>query len=98
MGFGLVNRFTGYSQVVTTSNYNTLEIALTIAHKVFDVCLLGNTMKLEESVASRILILDSISRPKLASRGPEMEHQAQWFIPLLFAVAMKTYVNVWASC
>jgi hypothetical protein len=38
MGLGLVNRFTGYSQVVTTINYNTLNITVTIAYKVFNVC------------------------------------------------------------
>jgi hypothetical protein len=37
MGFGLVNRFHGYSQIVTTINYNTLKITVTIAHKVFSV-------------------------------------------------------------
>jgi hypothetical protein len=29
MGFGLVNRFTEHSQVVTTNNYNTLKITVT---------------------------------------------------------------------
>jgi hypothetical protein len=29
-GFGLVNRFIGYSQVVSTSNDNTLKITVTI--------------------------------------------------------------------
>jgi hypothetical protein len=31
-GFGLVNRFIGYSPVVTTINYDTLKIILTITH------------------------------------------------------------------
>jgi hypothetical protein len=31
-GFGLVNRFIGSSLVVTTNNYNTLKIIVTIAH------------------------------------------------------------------
>lgn len=33
--------------------------------------------------------LDSVSRPVLASSTPEIEHQVQQFIPLLFTVAMK---------
>jgi hypothetical protein len=31
-GFGLVNRYIGYSQVVTTNNYNALKISIT--HKI----------------------------------------------------------------
>jgi hypothetical protein len=33
-GFGLVNRFIEYSQVVTTINYNTLKITVTITHEI----------------------------------------------------------------
>jgi hypothetical protein len=40
-------------------------------------------MYLEESVVSRILYLDSVPRPALASCGPEIEHQAQQFLPSL---------------
>jgi hypothetical protein len=46
---------------------------------------------------SKALYLDSVFRPELASRGPETEHHVQQFIPLLFAVAMKTYINLWAK-
>jgi hypothetical protein len=35
LGFALVNRFIGYSLVVTTSNYNTFKITVIIAYKVF---------------------------------------------------------------
>jgi hypothetical protein len=30
----MVNRFSGYSQVVTTNNHNTLKITVTITHKI----------------------------------------------------------------
>jgi hypothetical protein len=33
-GFGLVNRFIGYSLVVTTMNYNTVQITVIIAHTI----------------------------------------------------------------
>jgi hypothetical protein len=33
MAFELVNRFTGYSQVVGTNNYNTLKITEVITQK-----------------------------------------------------------------
>jgi hypothetical protein len=39
-----VNRFTGYSQIVTTNNYNTLKITITITHKVFNVCFLSRLL------------------------------------------------------
>jgi hypothetical protein len=29
-----VNRFIGYSQVVTTNNYSTLKITVTVTHKI----------------------------------------------------------------
>jgi hypothetical protein len=34
----------------------------------------------EEPVVSRILILDSVSQPKLVSRGPEIEHHVLQFL------------------
>jgi hypothetical protein len=37
MGFALLNRFLGHSQVVTTNNYITLQFTVTT---VFNVCLL----------------------------------------------------------
>jgi hypothetical protein len=84
---------------VSTINYDTLKIAVTISHKIktSTSALLGNTINLEESVVSRILTLDSVSRPELASHGPKTEHQVQQCIPLLFAVAIKTCGNHWAT-
>jgi hypothetical protein len=35
-----MNRFIEHSHVVTTNNYNTLKITVTVTHKVFNVCLL----------------------------------------------------------
>jgi hypothetical protein len=59
------------------------QVRLNVSHITQLVCelpyLLGNTMSLEESVVSRILILHSIPRPKLASRGPEIEHRVIQF-------------------
>jgi hypothetical protein len=55
--------------------------------------LLGNTKNCEESVVSWTLCLDSVSRPELATSGPETEHQLQQLIPLLFAVALETCVK-----
>jgi hypothetical protein len=53
-------------------------------------------MNLEEFVFSQILILDSLSLPELALCEPEIEHQVQQFIPLVFAVAMNMCVNLGA--
>jgi hypothetical protein len=39
-----VNRFIGYSQDVTTINYNTLKITVPITHKVFNFCLLSRCL------------------------------------------------------
>jgi hypothetical protein len=51
-------------------------------------------MILEESVCS---LSNSISRPELASCGPEIEHRVLQFLPLLFAFAMKTCVSLWVT-
>jgi hypothetical protein len=47
---------------------------------VSQTVLLGNKMDREESVVSRILILDSVCRPKLASRRPEVDHHVLRFL------------------
>jgi hypothetical protein len=54
--------------------------------------LLGNTMNLEQSVVSRTRTLETVPRPKLASRGPETEHHALQF--LLFSVSTETSVDM----
>jgi hypothetical protein len=41
----------------------------------------GNTMNLEESAVSRIRILDSVCRPKLATREPETVQRVLQFLP-----------------
>jgi hypothetical protein len=33
-----VNRFIGYSLVVTANNYDIVKITVTVAHKVFNIC------------------------------------------------------------
>jgi hypothetical protein len=45
-----MNRFIGHSQIVTTNNYNTLKITVTITHKI----------KSSESAASRCLVTNII--------------------------------------
>jgi hypothetical protein len=55
MGFGLMDRFTGYSQVVSTSNYSTLRITVTTTHRIISSTsayssLLGNTSTIESSI------------------------------------------------
>jgi hypothetical protein len=48
-----MSRFIGYSPVVTTSSYNTLKITVIITkYKVFNVCLLGKAMNVEQFVVS----------------------------------------------
>jgi hypothetical protein len=37
-GFGLVNRLIGYSQIVSSNNYNTLEITATITRRNYIIC------------------------------------------------------------
>jgi hypothetical protein len=86
-GYGLVNRFIGCSQVVSIINYITLKITVTITRKIKSSMSILNSQSC--GTLSRTLRLDSVSHPELASRGPEIEHPVQQFIPLLFAVATK---------
>jgi hypothetical protein len=61
-----VNRFNGYSQVVSTSNYNILRITVTITHKMNSSMsayesLLGNTSNIESSILNPLSLSLSLS-------------------------------------
>jgi (2Fe-2S) ferredoxin len=83
----LVIGFIGYSQVVTTINYNTLKTSVTVTHKVFNICLRSRCL------FSRILSLDLwISEWTDFMRTECRSPRRAVYCSLLFSGAMK---KVW---
>jgi hypothetical protein len=100
-GFWSVNRFIGYSQVVSTSNYNTPRITVNIIQKkiilrrmltsryLVKFQLLNPPISILNPLGLWLSLWLSESRSELISCRSNIEHPVGELIPLLFSVATK---------
>jgi hypothetical protein len=88
----MANRCIGYSHVVAC---NTLNITVTITQRnVFNVCLLGNTMNLEEFVVSRIVELSLMLSESICL---EIKNASGDYDQIFFTVKTVAGLVIWGA-